>query len=295
MDRKYLFLDVAKLLLLSGFFVLAIASCNKQDSASTADNPQQPADQTAELTAVGDVGATQADILLPPDSEVSIVVDYHGWDVESDNGDPGQREHVFSVMARWGLNLHEEMREIVIREGEKESVRLDIGGGQILTISPQWNELQRGSYLFQVEEAESGELIAAFDARDTGDITSMTTPASYGHHAKTVFADLDKRIFLQEVRPGGQHDFSRESDFGLAYVGEGYKNMPICKVNENSHWHFPRFEVVACPREWMANYSFQGLGQKLSSKKSGLEGNGGVKRINWETAYRPARRCNSGG
>ena len=287
--RNFLFAAMLLCLLASG-------GCNKQDSSSTAD---ASADDASQLTAVGDVGATQDDIIIPSDTEVTIVVDYHGWDVNSDGGDPKDREHVFSVLATWGTNLHEELRELVIREGESDSTTLDIGDGQVLTISPRWNERQRGSYLFQIKDVESGNVIAAFDARDTGEIASMTTPARHNHHAKTVFADLDKRVYLQEVKCGGPQDFTRTSEFGLAYIGEGFKDMPVCKVNDNHHWHFPRFEVVACPREWMANYSFKGLGEKLSRSKTGVDGEGGVRRINWEAAYSSQRRaqrsCMSGG
>ncbi|MEZ5338667.1 MAG: hypothetical protein R3F46_10405 [bacterium] len=266
-------------------------SCDRNDTAdgSTA------ADAAQEVTAVGDVGLSRDDIVIPADTEVSIAVDYHGWAVDSDAAEHSQREHIFTVQARWGMKLFEETRELTVHEGETDQIRLDIGDGQFLTISPQWNERQRGSYLFQVEEAESGKVIAAFDARDTNDLSSLTRAAQYGHHTKTVFADLDRRVYLQEVKPGDQHQFSRNSEFGLAYVGEGYQDMPVCKVNENGHWHFPRFELVACPREWMANYSFKGLGEKLALEKPGAEGTGGVKRINWERAYVPERRCMSGG
>ncbi|MCB1216584.1 hypothetical protein KDL44_04290 [bacterium] len=266
-------------------------SCDRNDSADGSTAAEAP----QEVTAVGDVGLSREDIVIPADSEVSIAVDYHGWAVDSDAADHSQREHIFTVQARWGMNLFEETRELSVHEGEDEQIRLDIGDGQFLTISPQWNERQRGSYLFQVEEAESGKVIAAFDARDTNDLASLTSASKYGHHTKTVFADLDRRVYLQEVKPGDTHQFSRKSEFGLAYVGEGYQDMPTCKVNDNGHWHFPRFELVACPREWMANYSFRGLGEKLVLEKPGAEGTGGVKRINWEQVYVPERRCMSGG
>lgn len=273
---------------------MGLGSCNKQvDSSSTSE-----VSAIAESGPVGNPGLADAEIILPADTEVTLVVDYHGWDVATDTGDVRQREHVFSVLATWGHSMHQELREIVAKEGEDAEARLDIGGGQVLSISPRWNEHQKGSYLFKVEQRDSGKVIAAFDARDTDEIASLTESGKYGHHSKIVMSDLSKRVFLQEVKPGGQADFSRNSDFGLAYVGNGFKDMPVCKVNDNSHWHFPRFEAVACPEEWMAKYSFKGLGEKLRNSKGGAEGTAGVQAIDWDkmyTAQKRAQRCSTGG
>ncbi|MCB1188104.1 hypothetical protein KDL29_13140 [bacterium] len=292
MDRAtgHLLRETALLALL--LLMLCMGSCNRQDSETAAT---ETAGAPAELNAVGDIGLSREDMIIPADTEVSIAVDYHGWAVDSDDGNPADREHIFTVQARWGMNLFEETRELAVREGQADEIRLDIGDGQWLAISPQWNDRQRGSYEFRVEEGD-GKVIAVFDAKDTNELESMTNANRNGHHTKTVFADLDKRIFLQEVKPGDLHEFSRKSEFGIAYVGEGYKDMPTCKENANHHWHFPRFELVACPKEWMANYSFKGLGEKLVLDKPGAEGgSGGVQRINWDSVYTPERRCMSGG
>jgi hypothetical protein len=274
---------------------ISLGSCNKQIDSSSASEVSAMADSGA----VGNPGLADAEIILPEDTEVTLVVDYHGWDVATDTGDPRQRDHVFSVLATWGHSLHQELREIVAKEGEAAEARLDIGGGQVLSISPQWNERQKGSYLFKVEDRSSGKAIAAFDARDTNEIASLTDTGRYGHHTKIVMNDLPKRVILQEVKAGGQADFSRNSEFGLAYVGSGFKDMPVCKVNNNSHWHFPRFEAVACPEEWMAKYSFKGLGEKLRNSKGGVEGTAGVQAIDWDKMYtaqkRAQRSCSTGG
>ena len=296
MKRQGYQLGMRLLLAISIGLLAALGSCNKQHQAATENADTALASATppaAEENAA-------SDIILPEDTEVTLVVDYKGWDVNSDTGSVADREHVFSVSATWGINLHQELREIVVREGQQQATTLDIGGGQELSISPQWHEHQKGSYLFKVEDRASGKVIAAFDARDTDELASMTDPRRYGHHTKTVLSNLDKRVFLQEVKLGGPGDFSRESEFGMAYVGEGFKDMPVCKVNDNHHWHFPRFEVVACPQEWMERYSFRGLGEKLISAKGGVAAEGGgIIAVDWDKLYtaqkRAQRSCSTGG
>ena len=297
MQRQGRNLGTAVMLVLCAGIFICIGSCNKQAREATDGGVAAVADASA----VGNIGTGAEDIILPEDTEITLVVDYKGWDTATDSGNPADREHVFSVAATWGINLHEELREIVVKQGEHAEARLDIGGGQVLSISPQWNERQKGSYLFRVEERGTGDVIAAFDARDTNEIASLTDPARYGHHTKTVLTDINKRVYLQEVKLGGPANFTRESEFGLAYVGEGFKDMPVCKTNDNNHWHFPRFEVVACPQEWMARYSFKGLGEKLRNVKSGAAGSGtgGIQEVDWDKLYtaqkRAQRSCSTGG